>query len=145
MADEIRQQNFKRPESFQWLRKPNLCLPSLLQQGMTTYHCCHLCVDPFPFKSFWFSKILQANHWYAYHWLWRTMKHAMRSADTAANEMFFQEQKTNLGVQSNTAAKNKSSQHTGPSKLRNSQTINAVDISTYIMCGSTRTPLSEQK
>lgn len=68
----------------------------------------------------------------------------MMGADITANEMFFQEQKTNLGVQSNPTAKNKSTQHTGASKLRNSQTMYAVDISTYIMCGSTLTPLREQ-
>lgn len=55
---------------------------------MTTHHCCHHCVD-IPFKSFWFSKILQANHWYRYQWLWRTMKRAMMGADITANEMFF--------------------------------------------------------
>lgn len=61
----------------------------------------------------------------------------MMGADITANEMFFQEQKTNLGVQSNPTAKNKSTQHTGASKLRYSQTMYAVHISTYIMCGST--------
>lgn len=68
------------------------------------------------------------------------MKHATMGAGIAANEMFFQEQKTNLGVRRNPAAKNKSTQHTGASKLRGSQTMYAVDMSTYIMCGSTLTP-----
>lgn len=72
------------------------------------------------------------------------MKHSMMGADITANEMFFQEQKTNLGVQRNSTAKNKSRQQTGPSKLRHSQTIYADGTSTYIMCGSTLTPLLEQ-